>query len=122
MLAIWALVALQIKHCLADFVWQSPWMIAGKAKYAHPGGVAHAGVHSVITGAILVGFGLPIGASVAVAICEFVVHYHIDYIKALTARRLGLGPNDPRFWSHLGFDQLAHQLTYLAIVAVLVSL
>jgi len=121
MFAILALVALQIKHCFADFVWQSPWMIEGKGRYGHPGGLTHAGLHAGLTAAILVGLGVPLSLCAAIAVAEYVVHYHIDYVKALTGSRLGLEPQDARFWSHLGYDQLAHQLTYLAIAAVLVS-
>ncbi|WP_147125168.1 DUF3307 domain-containing protein [Shimia ponticola] len=122
MFLIYALVALQIKHCFADFVWQSDWMIAGKGRYGHPGGLAHAGLHAGLTAAILLALGVPLGVLVWLSIAEFAVHYHIDFIKAQTGQRLGLDPADGRFWSHLGYDQLAHQMTYLAIAAVLVGL
>lgn len=121
MTVLLALIALQIKHCFADFVWQSAWMIDGKGRYGHPGGIMHAGLHAVLTCVILTVLGVPPGWSLALIGAEFVVHYHIDYLKALTGRRLGLATDDPRFWSHLGYDQLAHHLTYIAIAAVLVS-
>ena len=121
MAAIWVMVALQIKHCLADFVWQSPWMIAGKGIYAHPGGLVHAGVHVAATMIILIVAGVEPGVATIVAAAEFAVHYHIDFVKAQIGQRLELTPQNSQFWSHLGYDQLAHQLTYVAIVSLMIS-
>ncbi len=55
----------------------------------------------------------------AIALGEFVLHYHIDWAKEQITRRNSWTPQNSGFWHALGTDQLLHGLTYLAIVAVL---
>lgn len=111
------LSALQFKHLLADFWWQSDWMIRHKGRFGHPGGIAHSGLHAGLTAAILWALALPTALVALLAAVEFVLHYLIDWVKARHAERAGAGPEDPRFWRALGFDQWAHQMTYLALAA-----
>jgi hypothetical protein len=56
----------------------------------------------------------------AIALGEFILHYHIDWLKEQVTHRNGWTARDRGFWYALGTDQLAHGLTYLGIVAVLV--
>ena len=56
----------------------------------------------------------------AIALGEFVLHYHIDWLKEQVTRRNGWTAQDRGFWHALGTDQLVHGLTYLGIVAALV--
>ena len=56
----------------------------------------------------------------ALALGEFVAHYHIDWLKEQFVRRNGITAQDRGFWHALGTDQLVHGLTYVAIVAALV--
>ena len=121
LLALAAVAVLMFKHAVADFYLQTPYQFLNKGKYGHPGGLLHAGIHTALTplvylvllpGSLLMVAGLALG--------EFVVHYHIDWLKEQITQRNGLTPQDRGFWYALGTDQLVHGLTYLLIVALLV--
>lgn len=121
-LALAAVAVLMLKHAVADFYLQTPYQYLNKGRYGHPGGFIHAGIHTALTplvylalapGSLLVAGGI--------ALSEFVLHYHIDWLKEQVTHRNGWTTRDPGFWHALGTDQLVHGLTYLLIVAVLVA-
>ena len=115
------LAILLTKHYVFDFVLQTPYMFLNKGKYGHPGGILHAGLHAL--GSIAAILVLPPTFLIAAAIVvgEFVIHYHIDWTKEQIERRFQLSPTGARHFILLGFDQLLHQITYLGIVAILIS-
>jgi hypothetical protein len=122
LLALAAVAILMFKHAVADFYLQTPYQFLNKCKYGHPGGLLHAGIHTALTplvylvllpGSLLMAAGLALG--------EFAVHYHIDWLKEQMTQRNNWTPQDRGFWYALGTDQLVHGLTYLLIVAVLVT-
>lgn len=115
---LFLLTGLQVKHVLADFYWQSGWMVRTKGIYGHPGGLAHTGLHVALSATVLIWAGLAWGLFVALLVAEFAVHYHADWAKDRLVRRGALGPTDRRFWTLTGIDQFVHQMTYLAMVAV----
>jgi hypothetical protein len=120
--ALWALFAFQCKHFLCDFVWQTQRQVQTKGIYGHLGGIEHAGLHALTSlPAILILTRAP-AAIAAVVIVEFIVHYHVDWTKARIDRVKALSVQDSVYWVYFGLDQLVHQLTYLGIVAVLISL
>jgi hypothetical protein len=111
-----------IKHFFADFVWQTSWMQSEKGTYGAPGGLAHAGVHSLGTLVVLVAV-FPWSAwshvaAVMLAVMDGVIHYHVDWAKTNLSR--GLTPADQRFWIWFGADQTLHYLTYVAIIGIIV--
>lgn len=112
------LVLLQVKHYLADFRLQTGWMVANKGRYGHASGLLHAGLHGVLSLPILIWFSLPLGLALALSLAETVLHYHIDWIKSGLVRQHAITEIDPRFWHYLGLDQAAHQLTYIALFAI----
>jgi hypothetical protein len=57
----------------------------------------------------------------AIVAGEFVVHYHLDWSKEQLIKRFKLTQSDPWFWYLFGLDQLGHMLTYVAIIAILIS-
>jgi hypothetical protein len=57
----------------------------------------------------------------AIALGEFLVHYHVDWLKEQFVRQNDLTTQSPGFWHALGTDQLIHGLTYLLIVAALIA-
>ncbi|HEY0105417.1 MAG TPA: DUF3307 domain-containing protein [Rhizomicrobium sp.] len=120
-LVLGALLAFQIKHFLADFVLQTAYQVRTKGIYGHAGGLMHAGIHILGTIPVLVYWGASAGAAAIVLIGEFVVHYHMDWLKANIDRIYQWGMQSQRFWMLFGFDQLVHQLTYLGIVYVLAA-
>jgi hypothetical protein len=121
LLVLAAVAVLMFKHAVADFYLQTPYQYLNKGKYGHPGGIIHAGIHTALTPLVylvLVPGSLLIAG--ALALGEFVLHYHIDWLKEQITQRNGWTAQDRGFWHALGTDQLLHGLTYLLIVAVLV--
>jgi Protein of unknown function (DUF3307) len=120
-LALAAVAVLMIKHTAADFFLQTLYQYLNKGIYGHPGGFLHSGIHVALTPLVYLVIAPASLVLVAVlALGEFIVHYHVDWAKEQVTHRNGWTSKDPGFWHALGLDQLAHGLTYLAIVAVLI--
>lgn len=110
-----ALLLLLIKHWYIDFVMQTPQMVAEKGQYGKWHGILHSLQHGIGTFVIFILAGIPF--AFAIALLDFVTHYHIDWVK------MNYGNRDittPQFWNHLGLDQLAHSLVYLLIVGIFI--
>ena len=117
-----ALAILLFKHAIADFYLQTAYQYLNKGKYGHPGGLLHAGIHIALTPLVylvLVPGSLLVAGAIAAG--EFLLHYHIDWLKEQMTHRNGWTAQDRGFWYALGTDQFLHGLTYLAIVAVLIA-
>ncbi|MFT6676963.1 MAG: hypothetical protein ACJAVM_003172 [Sulfitobacter sp.] len=110
------LILLEVKHLFADFFMQTPRMLSGRARYAHLGRAQHAGVHALLSFLALMALGGAWGFVVLLCVLELVVHYHIDWLKGLHSEKTGYTPADPGYWRAFGVDQLAHQLTYVAMI------
>ena len=122
LLALAAVAVLMVKHALADFYLQTPYQYVNKGTYGHPGGLLHAAIHMALTPfvyLVLLPGSLLLAGSIALG--EFLVHYHVDWLKEQILRRNELTTQTPGFWHALGTDQLIHGLTYLVIVAVLIA-
>jgi hypothetical protein len=122
LLILAAVAVLLFKHAVADFYLQTPYQYLNKGRYGHPGGILHAVIHTALTpsvylvllpGSFLVVAGIAAG--------EFLVHYHLDWLKEQITQRNGLTQHDRGFWCALGTDQFLHGVTYLAIVGVLIA-
>ena len=117
---LFVLAFLQIKHWYIDFVLQSSEQIRTKAIYGHPVGISHSIDHSIGTLIALLccSFFMQIDVYLILvaAALDGITHYHIDWAKG------NWGVSDitnKAFWSHLGLDQMAHQLVYLNLILVL---
>ena len=129
MTAIILLLALQVKHLLVDFFMQRPYQYRNKGIWLHPGGILHAAEHAVFSAFSLTLFVpqyvLLIGI---IAVCEFIAHYLIDYSKVNICKNYSWSKTvdnrleiySDRYFHALGVDQFLHQLTYLAMVAILI--
>jgi hypothetical protein len=120
--AVYLLTALLVKHFICDYPLQMfPLMYENKGTFPHPGGIVHALIHSIGTCVALYFFS---GKDLAwnqyfllAFLFEGSLHYVIDYWKVNIGRRYKLGPTTSSlYWVILGFDQLLHHLTYVAIV------
>jgi hypothetical protein len=113
------MTVLQLKHFVFDYVLQTPFQFLNKGTYGHFGGVLHSGMQAL--GTIFAFFVVPPGWALGLAIVvgEFIVHYHVDWAKEQTLRRMKLTHTDAWYWRFYGTDQLAHQLTYIVITALL---
>lgn len=117
------LLAFQLKHFLADYVFQTKYML-GKFK----GGLswvlplsAHAGVHALFTTLIVMYFTLmPVFALLA-ALFDFLVHFAVDRIKASPGLLGRFNPQQKAYWVVLGLDQTLHHLTHYIIIICVVA-
>lgn len=115
--ALAAMTYLLAKHAVADFVLQTPQIYRSKATYGAPGGLLHAFIHILLTMPVFLLFpGGGAGLAAALLAGEFVVHYHLDWIKEKIVSRYGWAFADRRYWCALGLDQFLHGLTYVAIL------
>ena len=114
------LVLLQVKHFIADFWLQFPYMVEEKGTYWAEGGRHHALMHTAGTFLVLAALMPMIEWAIYIAFLDGFIHYHIDWFKMNVSRNLT--PKDQAFWTWLGFDQALHQLTYLGIIAILLQL
>jgi Protein of unknown function (DUF3307) len=119
-LILLSLLLFQIKHFLCDFVLQTGWQVRHKGDYLHPAGFVHAGLHALGSiPAVMVLTKAP-AAIAFIILIEFIIHYHVDWLKVRVDQALKLNHQNQMYWVIFGIDQFIHQLTYLAIVFVLV--
>ena len=109
-------IGLELKHVVADYFLQPGWMLAGKGDFRQVGGYAHAGVHAGMSLVVLLLAGTPWTLALLIAAAEFVVHYLLDYSKIHYSRGVHVDTQPRRFWALHGIDQMAHQLTYGAMI------
>lgn len=113
------ILGLLLKHFVVDFLLQTPFQYLNKGTYGHRGGILHAWLHWIGTFCVLQVCGVPFSMSAVMAFLDFVAHYHIDWAKVKLTKYFELTPtNSEKYWWLLGFDQLLHQLTYIAIAMV----
>jgi len=113
------LVAFQIKHLLADFQFQTQWMMAGKErthKWLEPL-MAHAGLHAAMTVCIALWFNPVFWWLGAI---DLIIHATVDRGKTVSVRALGTHAGERIWWQIFGLDQTLHHLTHLAYAVVLV--
>ena len=110
------LIGLEIKHFVADYLLQPGWILAGKGDFRKPGGYAHAGIHAAFSAVVLLALMTPLWLVAELFVAEFVVHYLLDYSKIYYSRGVHADTAPRKFWGLHGVDQLAHQLTYAAMI------
>lgn len=120
-LVLAAIGYLMCKHAVADFMLQNEYQVSNKMKFGHPGGMLHALIHAVLTLPVFLILPARYEVVATVFVAELVFHYSVDYIKERIMLRYGWKPDNARFWWALGVDQLVHNMTYLSIVAYLVT-
>lgn len=115
-LVLFAIGYLLLKHAIADFFLQTPYQWKNKGRYGHPGGLLHAAIHVALTAPVFLILP-PVTREVGAALLagEFVLHYHIDWLKERTLKAHGWTTANSAYWRTTGIDQLAHNLTYVAI-------
>ncbi len=114
------LTLLQIKHWYADFKIQTYMQTVKKGVWLDPVGISHSMDHmwGTLVALMIFNFFNPLSVltMIIVGLLEGVVHYMIDYVKV----KYGCKDNTkPLFWNQFGLDQLAHQLCYIIIAAVI---
>lgn len=115
---LFLVLLLQIKHLFADFFLQTPRMLRDRGVYLHVGRLQHAGLHGLGSLMAMVLVGVPVGLALTIAVIEWAVHFHIDWLKGRWSDYTGHGPDQAGYWRAFGVDQAAHHVTYLAMVWV----
>ena len=119
---LWCLTLFQVKHFVCDFILQSRYQYMNKGKYGHPGGLLHASIHAAGSAGpvLLLTDDWELAAYLIAG--EWMVHYHVDWLKEQIVKRRGLSFDGALFWAVFGTDQLLHQMTYVVMIAVLVRM
>lgn len=107
------LFLLFVKHWYVDFVDQSPEEVENKGKYGKWLGIRHSLKHGIGTTIVFLILDIDIESAVLLGLVDFVIHYHVDWVKMRFGNR---DITTPVFWAQLGLDQLAHYVTYLLLV------
>ena len=120
--ALILMFALQVKHYYADFVIQTYVQTVRKGIYRDPVGISHSLDHVIcsLIALLIASFFVAISMPLALLLClaEGILHYHIDWTKV----HFGIKDNTkPLFWNQFGMDQLAHQLTYLGMIYLMLA-
>ena len=110
------LILLQVKHWYIDFVNQTDEEVKHKGIYLSWKGMKHSLKHGLATFLIFF-LIIPFEGAVVLGFIDFVLHYHIDWMKMRFGNR---DITTKAFWAQLGADQLAHQLTYLGLASLIV--
>ncbi len=119
--ALFILALLFVKHWYIDFVDQSAEEVAWKGTYLDWRGVKHSVKHGLATFLILlVMTNVQFEMCLLLGILDFIIHYHIDWAKININKTHNYTVENPKFWAWLGADQLAHNLTYLFIIWIIV--
>jgi len=114
-----SLALFEVKHFVCDFVLQTAYLYRNKGIYGHPAGFIHAGLHALgsLPAILLIG-GAP-GLIAVLLVGEFLVHYHVDWLKLYIDHRYRLRIDRSAYWIVFGLDQLLHQATYIVMLALL---
>lgn len=108
-------VILLTKHLFFDFIAQTPFMLKGKGVYGHLGGIIHAGLHALSSLFILL-LVTDIQTAGWIAALEFIIHYHMDWLKSHYTVKHQLTPVMNAYWWWTGVDQWVHHMTYALMV------
>ena len=113
------MLALTVKHVIADFFLQNAWMAMGKdapTGWALPL-LAHVSIHGVLT-TLLVATVQP--KLWFVGLIDFAIHITIDRCKGFLVARYRIAPGNPWFWWLIGIDQALHHLTNLTLAILII--
>jgi len=108
------LLIFQLKHLIADYFWQFPYMYENKGKpedWAKPL-TDHAGMHAAFTLIIAGLFTLDPILTLGAGLFDFITHFITDRWKATQ----GVGPDTSKFWTDLGIDQMVHHSVSIIII------
>lgn len=111
---------LLVAHWVGDFVLQTHWQATNKSKN-NLALLQHVASYTLLLGAvafaILPGLWLPLGFTLG----NGVLHFCTDYITSRQTAKLYAKQDWHNFFVVVGFDQLIHQLTLAATLAVCLS-
>lgn len=119
-LLFWSLVLFEGKHVLCEFVLPTPTLKRNKGVYGHPGGLLHAGAHAIGSLPAILLLSRSEVLVLVILAAEFVLRYHIDWLRLAIVRRRALTYDDSLYWRLFGANQFLHQTIYAIVLALLV--
>jgi hypothetical protein len=115
------LLVMAVKHYVADFQLQTSWIAHGKER--RTGWFAPLAVHVLCHAALTLIIVLLVAPRLWwLALVDLVVHAVIDRCKTMIGLKGGWDMRRPQYWWLLGFDQMLHQFTNIALVAAIYAL
>ena len=110
------LVVMALKHFVADFLFQTGWIAHGKE--GRKGWLTPLIVHVLGHGILTLLIALVVAPHLWwLALVDVVIHAAVDRGKATVVNRCYWDFTKAQFWWLLGFDQLLHQITNIALAA-----
>ena len=85
MIALVAVAVLMFKHAVADFYLQSTYQYMNKGHY----GMLHGAIHVTLTPFVYLVIAPSLLLALGIAASEFLLHYHIDWLKKQITHRNG---------------------------------
>jgi hypothetical protein len=113
------MLALTVKHVIADFILQNAWLAMGKDQktgWALPL-LIHCAIHGVLATAIIAAVQPKLWF---LGLVDFAIHITIDRCKGWLVAHFEITQSTRWFWWLIGIDQALHHLTdfFLAIYIV----
>jgi len=118
-------LAFALKHLLADYIFQTPYMLP-KSKlhdWVLPlalHSAVHAGFTFMITLISIIALDLP-ETHMWIPVFDFVIHFIIDRIKASPNLLNRFTMDNKYFWWSLGVDQTLHHITHIFIAYYIIQ-
>ena len=111
------LFALLVKHAFCDLYLQFKKVPLDKTRYL---GECHLHYfdHAILTFMVSYLFLVPLEYCFILSGIDYVLHWHIDYIKTKVMKFLKIENSSLTYWLFQTFDQILHYATYLLIIYV----
>ena len=111
------LFALVVKHAFCDLYLQFKKVPLDKTRYL---GECHLHYfdHAILTLMVSYFFLIPLEYCFILSSIDYILHWHIDYIKTKIMRLLKITNSSMVYWLFQTFDQILHYCTYLLLVYI----
>jgi len=105
-----------LKHCTVDLWLQSLLTYSQKkSNYTSLSAHVHYIQHGIGTMFVLF-FFIPWPLAIFFGMCDYLAHWHIDFLKSRTQRKFNIKSPEKAYWFLCSIDQGLHYLTYYIIV------
>lgn len=115
----WLLLALMMKHAVADLFVQSFRAPGNKGVLISRSNLLHSGDHGIGTFVVIVLFGYSFHVALLMAIIDLALHYIIDMSKTMFIRKMQWSRDGKLFWRLQALDQMLHYATYGFLIFLL---
>ena len=108
-----------LKHCIIDLWIQSLLTYSQKkSTYTSLSAQVHYAQHGLGMMFVLL-FFIPWPLAILFGICDYVAHWHIDFLKSSAQKRFNIKSPSKGYWFLSSIDQALHYLTYYIIILLI---